>query len=139
MRRPLRSTVSAIPTQSTDGPRTPAVCGHASDQEVPLLTPTHSGGTAVPDPQPAPHASAPLLAPALQRRLHHASMVKRVGSRVSVGAAAILMVAGAGAGIPAYANTLETEQAAEAAPQVQTLTVAESAPTNEIVRDGYTV
>lgn len=66
-------------------------------------------------------------------------MVKRVGSRVSVGAAALLLVAGAGAGLPAYANTIEAEQAPEPQPRAQTLTVVESAPEIDIVRDGYTI
>lgn len=66
-------------------------------------------------------------------------MVKRVGSRVSVGAAALLMVAGAGAGLPAYASTLEAEQAPEPELRAQSLTVVEHAPDDEIVRDGYTV
>lgn len=66
-------------------------------------------------------------------------MVKRVGSRVSVGAAALLVVAGAGAGLPAYASTLDAEQAPEPELRAQSLTVVEHAPEDEIVRDGYTV
>ena len=58
---------------------------------------------------------------------------------MSVGAASLLIVVGAGAGLPAYADTLEQEQIAEEAPKAQSLTVAATAPTAEIVRDGYTV
>jgi murein DD-endopeptidase MepM/ murein hydrolase activator NlpD len=65
-------------------------------------------------------------------------MVKRAGRRISVGAASLMIAVGAGAGLPAYANTLEAEQVAEQ-PQAQTLTVAASAPAVKVVRDGYTV
>ncbi len=98
------------------------------DQEAFHLIPLNSDGTAV-----------PVLPPALQRRLDYATMVKRAGRRISVGAASLLVVLGAGAGLPAYASTLEAEQAAAQLPEAQTLTVAASAPALEIVRDGYTV
>lgn len=84
-------------------------------------------------------ASGPTLPPALRRRLDHATMVKRAGRRISVGAASLLVVVGAGAGLPAYANTLEEEQLAQEQPQSQSFTVAASTPPIEIVRDGYTV
>jgi murein DD-endopeptidase MepM/ murein hydrolase activator NlpD len=66
-------------------------------------------------------------------------MVKRIGSRISVGTAALLVVAGAGAGLPAYASTLEAEQPQEAKPRAQSLTVVESSPAIAIVRDGYSI
>lgn len=74
-------------------------------------------------------------------------MVKRLGSRISVGTAAILVVAGAGGGLPAYASTVEAELAVQAErsepapppPPAQTLTVAEGTPVAAIVRDGYDV
>lgn len=81
----------------------------------------------------------PRLAPALQRRLDHATMVKRAGRQITVGTASLAIVLGAGAGLPAYANTIEAEQAAAQEPQAQSFTVAASAPDIDIVRDAYTV
>ena len=66
-------------------------------------------------------------------------MVKRAGRRVTVGAASLAIVAGAGAGLPAYANTIEAEQTAARAPQAQSLTVSDAAPAIDIARDDYTV
>jgi murein DD-endopeptidase MepM/ murein hydrolase activator NlpD len=82
---------------------------------------------------------APLLAPALQRRVLHAAMVKRFGRRITIGTASLLVVAGAGVGLPAYATTIEAELAPEPAPKAQSLTVVEATPAVEVVRDGYTV
>lgn len=81
----------------------------------------------------------PLLPPALQRRLDHATMVKRAGRRVSVGAATLAIAVGAGLGLPAYGNTLEAEQAATPEPAAQSLTVAATTPAMAVVRDAYTV
>jgi murein DD-endopeptidase MepM/ murein hydrolase activator NlpD len=88
-----------------------------------------------------PEASAPLLAPALQRRVHHAAMVKRLGRHVSLSVAAMLAVAGVGVGLPAYASSIEQEAqaAAQSQPRSQSLTIAEATPAAEIVRAGYTV
>lgn len=66
-------------------------------------------------------------------------MVKRTGRRITVGAASLAIVIGAGAGLPAYANTTLAEQAAAQAPQAQSFTVSAAAPTIDVVRDGYTV
>ena len=60
------------------------------------MTPKHSDGTAVPVPAASPAASSPLLPPALQRRVHHAAMVKRFGRKITVGTASLLVMAGAG-------------------------------------------
>jgi murein DD-endopeptidase MepM/ murein hydrolase activator NlpD len=79
------------------------------------------------------------LAPALQRRLDHATMVKRAGRRVTLGAASLAIVVGAGAGLPAYANTIEAEETATSEPQAQSFTVAASAPDIDVARDDYTV
>lgn len=106
------------------------------------MTPKHSDGTAVPVPAASPAASSPLLPPALQRRVHHAAMVKRFGRKITVGTASLLVIAGAGVGLPAYATTIEAEQAveaAEAAPRAQSLTVVATSPVVDVARDGYTV
>jgi murein DD-endopeptidase MepM/ murein hydrolase activator NlpD len=67
-------------------------------------------------------------------------MVKRFGRRISLSAAAMLAVAGVGVGLPAYANSLEVASPADRPqPRAQALTVTDSAPAAEIVRDGYTV
>ncbi|MHA6694349.1 M23 family metallopeptidase [Homoserinimonas sp. A520] len=101
------------------------------------MTPKHSGGIAMPSNAAA--TSAPLLPPALQRRVHHAAMVKRFGRRITAGAASLLVIAGAGVGLPSYASTIEAEQLAEPQPRAQSLTVVSASPVTEIVRDSYTV
>lgn len=86
-----------------------------------------------------PSSAVPRLAPALQRRLDHATMVKRAGRRVTVGAATLAIVVGAGAGLPAYASTIEAAQIAALEAETQSFTVAASAPVIDVVRDSYTV
>src|SRR5690554_6903201 len=93
----------------------------------------------MPSPTTTPAASSPLLPPALRRRVHHAAMVKRFGRQITVGTASLLVIAGAGVGLPAYANTIEAEQVVEAAPRAQSLTVVPTSPAVDLVRDGYTV
>lgn len=66
-------------------------------------------------------------------------MVKRFVRRITIGTASLLVVAGAGVGLPAYASTVEAEQASESGPRAQSLTVVDSSPVIEIVRDTYTV
>ena len=94
-------------------------------------------------PVQPPEVTAPLLAPALQRRVHHAAMVTRFGRRISVSVAAMLAIAGVGVGLPAYATTLEPEPKSVTQPQpqarAQALTVADAAADAGVVRDGYTV
>ncbi|MEX1078937.1 MAG: M23 family metallopeptidase [Homoserinimonas sp.] len=79
-------------------------------------------------------------------------MVKQFGRRISVGAASLMVVVAAGAGLPAYASTIEgtiensveattsgTTQPAEPRPRAQTFAVGSSTPLVDIVRDSYTV
>lgn len=79
-------------------------------------------------------------------------MVKRLGRRISLGTASLLIVVGGGAGLPASASTIESTiqstlgtstsdpaGAAEPQPEAQAFTASPSAPLADIVRDSYTI
>lgn len=69
-------------------------------------------------------------------------MVKRFARKVTIGISAVAAMAGIGVGLPAYASSLEAEQdvtVAQPSPPAQSLTVVESIPPADVVRDGYTV
>lgn len=105
------------------------------------MSPKPSSDTPVPETPTTPlldQTAGLALAPALQRRLNHVALVKRLRRNLTVGVASFTAVAALGFGLPAYANTLDVEQ--EPTEQVQTLTIAATAPlAHAVVRDDYTV
>lgn len=108
---------------------------------APALSPlsvTESTSVLGDEDRPEALAHTPSLAPALVRRLDHATMVKRLGSRLVIGVVALASFGGLGAGIPAYANSVVAE-AEVAVPEVQTLRVASDAAPPAPARDAYTV
>ncbi|MCW4384746.1 M23 family metallopeptidase [Salinibacterium sp. SYSU T00001] len=78
----------------------------------------------------------PALAPALQRRLRHVSLVKRIRSGVAQLAGGLVVVSGAAFALPAMAAP-EQVAADVTAPAVQQLVVAGALPLAAVPRDSY--